>query len=187
MCSMPLPRTQMNILKREEYNAAGEATTQETSYTGVPMAPWGSLPLTSKEDKEKILGFDPVLPTGKKTIFDCSVGLLLFWQERRTVAFTKRLLKDAMAAAVFDLTPGSGACGRACIEMGLPYSCLARSPEHASWLQNVFDRCTLREICKKGSVMNNVDLAELIKTHFQETLDQLNEQDLAEDTEFKDE
>ena len=64
--------------------------------------------------------------------FDCSVGLPLFWQERKTVAFTKQLLQDAMAAAVFDLTPGSGACGRACFELGIPYSCLARSPEHGS-------------------------------------------------------
>ena len=87
MCSMPLPRTQMKVMQRDDFNASGEASTQETSYSGVAMAPWGSLPLTSKEDKEKILGLPPLLPTGKKTIFDCSVGLPLFWQERKTVAF----------------------------------------------------------------------------------------------------
>ena len=180
---MPLPKNHMKIQKRDEYNAAGEATTQETSYTGVPMAPWGSLPLTSVEDKQKIMELAPCAPSEK--IFDCSVGMPLFWQERKTVAFIKRLLIDVHATAVFDLTPGSGACGRACLEMGLQYACLARTPEHASWLQNVFDRCTLREICRKGSTLNNADLAEMITTHFQETLDQLNEQDNDEDTAFK--
>ena len=101
------------------------------------------------------------------------------------MAFIKRLLIDVSATAVFDLTPGSGACGRACLEMGFQYACLARTPEHASWLQNVFDRCTLRELCRKGSILNDAGLAEMIRTHFQETLDQLNEQDNAEDTALK--
>ena len=82
---------------------------------------------------------------------------------------------------------GDRACGRACLELGLQYACLARTAEHASWLQNIFDRSTLREVCKKGSAINNTDLAQLIQSHFQETLDQLNEQDNAEDTELKEE
>ena len=91
------------------------------------------------------------------------------------------------ATAVFDLTPGSGQCARACMEMGIPYACTAKNAAHGSWLINVLDRMALAQICKQGSPLFQQDLSECLKEHFGETLDQLNEQDQAVETSILDE
>ena len=94
-------------------------------------------------------------------------------------------MKDVGAKAIFDLTPGSGACGRAAMAMGISYSCLARNAEHCSWLQNIWDRQALRCICEEGGPLHQQDLSQCIKEHFAETLDQLNQMDNAEEVEFE--
>ena len=73
------------------------------------------------------------------------------------------------------------------MEAGISYSCLARSAEHCSWLVNVLDRLALAMICKTGSPLYGQDLAQCIKEHFADTLDQLNEQDNAPETVLVDE
>jgi hypothetical protein len=184
LVSMPVARTQLVAAPRELFTHAGEESTHETTYTGVDAAPWGSLPLIQASDKEKIVGYVPAAPQG--AVFDTAVGMPLFWQERKSVACLKALLADVQAKTVFDLTPGSGACGRAAMEMGLVYACVTRNPEHSSWLQNIFDRHALRGICTSGGPLHEQDLSQCIQEHFQEVLDQLNEMDNAADTELGD-
>ena len=184
LVSMPIARTQCKTNARVEFNAAGEETTHETTYTGVPTAPWGSLPLLQAASKNTIMGFDTEVPRGE--IFDSSLGVPLFWQERKSVSCWKAILQDVSAKAVFDLTPGSGACGRACMELGLSYACITQHAEHCSWLQNIFDRHALRAICTADGPLHNEELEASIKAHFEDVLQQLNDQDGAEDTEPKD-
>jgi hypothetical protein len=84
--SMPVSRTLMVATPREDtYNAAGEESSHDTTYTGVESAPWASLPRLSVAGKESILGFEPEKP--KEYMFDSSGGLPLFWQERKTAKF----------------------------------------------------------------------------------------------------
>ena len=80
-----------------------------------------------------------------------------------------------------DMTLGSGACVRRCMDLGINYMCIVQSPEHASWLQNVLDRHALQNICKTGQPLFEQDLATCVKDHFQDVLDQLNEADEMED------
>lgn len=119
-------------------------------------------------------------------MFDPSLGLPLFWNERKSFAVWKELLKDLHATCVFDLTPGSGQCARACMEAGIHYSCLTRDATHCSWLINVLDRLALGQICQTGAALFQQDLAQCVKEHFAETLDQLNEQDRAEEAGMED-
>ena len=58
---------------------------------------------------------------------------------------------------------------------------LTQHAEHASWLQNILDRQALRAICTVGGALHNADLDHLIKAHFKEVLQQLNDQDGAKD------
>jgi hypothetical protein len=182
LVSMPVARTQLVAAPRDSFTQAGEESTHETTYTGVDAAPWGSLSLIQASDKEKIVGHVPAAPQG--AVFDTSVGMPLFWQERKSVSCLKALLADVQAKTVFDLTPGSGACGRAAMEMGLVYSCVTRNAEHSSWLQNIFDRQALRGICTTSGPLHEQDLSQCIQEHFQEVLDQLNEMDGVADTDL---
>ena len=182
--SMPLSRAQLSTQKRDSFNTAGEESTHETSYTGVAPIPWGALPLLSPADKAKIVGYAPPAPPSSvsKKVFDSSLGLPLYWTERKSPAIWQQLLKHLNATAVFDITPGSGQCARACMQAGIHYSCVAKNAEHGSWLINVLDRMALAQICKEGSPLYQQDLSECLKEHFSETLEQLNEQDGAEET-----
>ena len=181
---MPLNRSMLPTQKRDSFNSAGEESTHETSYTGVDAIPWGALPLLLPADKEKILGYPPATPpsSASKKGFDSSLGLPLFWTERKGPQIWQQLLKHLNATSVFDTTPGSGQCARACMEAGISYSCLAKNAEHGSWLINVLDKMALAQICKQGSPLYQQDLSECLNEHFSETLDQLNEQDNAEET-----
>ena len=187
--SMPLNRSQLSTQKRDSFNSAGEESTHETSYTGVESIPWGALPLLNAADKEKILGYPSAMPpaSASKQGFDASLGLPLFWTERKGPQVWKQLLLHLNAGSVFDLTPGSGQCARACMEMGIPYACTAKNAAHGSWLINVLDRMALAQICKHGSALFQQDLSECLREHFGETLDQLNEQDQAVETSILDE
>ena len=71
------------------------------------------------------------------------------------------------------------------MELGVVYSCLTRSQEYCSWLVNVLDRAALQTICQSGSPLHQQDLAQCVREHFAETVDQLNEQDKAEDSVFE--
>ena len=130
------------------------------------------------------MGHEPAAPQGG--VFDTSVGQPLFWQERKSVSCLKALLADVQAKTVFDLTPGSGACGRAAMEMGLVYACVTRNVEHSSWLQNIFDRQALRGICESNGPLHEQDLSQCIQEHFSEVLDQLNDMDAVADTVLED-
>ncbi len=180
---MPINRTHMTAAPRAEFNGAGEETTHETTYCGVAPTPWRALPVLSAEDKSNIVGHAIDAPAASRGLFDASMGVPLYWQARRPISCNRRLITDVGGKAIFDLTPGSGQAARAAMELGMPYTCLARHAEHASRLQNVLDRAALVNICKSGSPLFQQDLPQCVKEHFQEVLEQLNEQDIAEDSE----
>jgi len=177
--SMPCNNTLIPCKTRDGYNVAGETSTHDTTYTGVEPMPWPAMPLISLEDKAKVHGVPPATP--RPQLFDASLGLPLFWQERKTPSFWAQILRDLDAKAVFDLTP-SGSLGRACLAEGVLYTALAKNAEHNSWLQNLFDRAAVSLIASSGSPLYEQDLSQLISDHFQDVLDQLHEQDACEDT-----
>ena len=74
----------------------------------------------------------------------------------------------------------------AVMDAGIQHSCIARSAEHCSGLVNVLDRVAIGLICKKGSPLYQQDLAQCVREHFVEALDQLNEQDSATESVMED-
>lgn len=177
LVSLLFPRTSMVAVPRSEYSGAGEESTHEATYTEVPPAPWGSLPVMSADFKETILGQPTEVP--KDSVFDCALGVPLFWQERKTVQCWSTLFENHRAKAVFDLTPGSGAAARAAMDLGIQYACICRSAWHCSWLQNILDRQALRALCRNGSPLYQQDLAQCLEAQFKDTLAKLNEMDAA--------
>ncbi len=95
------------------------------------------------------------------------------------------MLQDLDGKAVFDLTPGSGACARACLELGVAYVGLCRCAEHASWLQNVLDRHALLLMTRQGTPLFEQDMAQCVTEHFQDVQDQLNSADACVDRELE--
>ncbi len=178
--STPVSRTQLPTKTRTMYVGAGEASTHDSTYTGVEPTPWSAMPCISLADKAKICGFEPESP--RPQMFDAACGQPLFWAERKSHRFWRSLLTDLDAKCVVDVTPGSGACARAALNMGISYLGVPRSQEHGSWLQNILDRDALQVITTVGSPLFQQELSHCIKEHFQDVLDQLNEADAIQDT-----
>ena len=183
LLSMPVARTLLPCKDRSEYAGAGENSTHDTTYTGVEPVPWRAMPLVSLADKAKIHGYEPQCPRAR--LFDSSMGVPLFWQERKSAKFWATLFAHVDAKAIFDCTPGSGAAGRAAMECGIHYSCMAKNAEHNSWLQNMFDKSSLQIITKSGAPLYEQNLSTCVAEHFKDILDQLQEQDAGEDEALK--
>jgi hypothetical protein len=90
LVSLPVSRASLTIAPRDDYNVAGEESTHEATYTGVPTAPWGSIPLIQADHQQIITGAE--VEVHRECLFDSSVGVPLFWQERKTVKCWKALL-----------------------------------------------------------------------------------------------
>ena len=180
LLSMPMTRNHLPTKPRNDpCRNAGESSTHDTTYIGVTPMAWTRMQMVSLEDKEKIFGYTPKLPTLRSSA--ATPVYPLYWQEKKTPEFWSTLLSDLGAKAVFDCTPGAGSCGRACMDAGIMYACLAKNQEHTWWLQNVFDRAAVTSICTLESALYSQDLASCIKAHYQDIVDQVREQDKKQD------
>ena len=138
------------------------------------------MPRVSLEHKRKILGHtSEESPPG--WIFDASMGVPLFWGERKSTKFWTQILTDFDAGAVFDLTPGTGTLARACLDAGIQYAGAALNQEHRQWLDTLLDRQALKSAGTTGSAIFSDDLALQVKTHFGDVVDFLNGQDSVPD------
>ena len=99
----------------------------------------------------------------------------MFWQEKKPPELWEDIVSMLDAKVVIDLSPGSGALGRACLRHSITYVAACGSENHRTWLGNALDREACELITKEKSPLFETDLAELIKTHFQDVLDQMEE------------
>ena len=178
--SLPVPRTALAIKERGDVAAGWAETTHDTVYSGVAPVPWDGLPMISVDDKARVLGVrggdDSEAPTPTSKIFDCDRGMPLYWSERKPVEFWEDILWSLDAQQLVDLSPGSGGVGRACLRAGIQYVALCRTEGHATWIGNVLDREACELIVTNHTPLFEQDLATMLKTHFQEVFEQLDQQ-----------
>ena len=104
--------------------------------------------------------------------------LPLYWQERKPVAFWRQFLNDLDVRAVCDLTPGSATLAKACMLENWAYCGITRTSAHASFMQNKLDRDAIGVISMDGCAMHEADLAQHIKEHFGEIVEELHAADV---------
>ena len=130
----PVQRTKIKATKKECFTACGEESTYQGTYTGVTFRPLSEMPLINSSEKAKLLGSTVV--QGSRSISQIQAAapdlpddwlerngkdVPLFWNESKPIAFWCALIDDWKIQAVFDLTPGSGACMEACLMRGVQY------------------------------------------------------------------
>ena len=153
-----------------------ETDTFASSFCGVLPMCWWQLPTIACGDKKTLLGGrDPKLPDGK--VYDASRGCPLCWQEVKSKEFWMGILSATQASYVVDLAPGGGVTARACLALGIPWVGLCENKVHADWLGNVLDRWTLDLIVTEGCALYEQDLATLVRNHFSDALQQIQERD----------
>ena len=166
--SFPVSRTSS---KADDKNSTRDEDDWMTggSYCGVEAVPWKSLPLLPVADKATIMGGEPAVPP--TTVFDADLmGMPLYWQESKPISLWEDVFSTVGAQFVVDLSPGSGAAGRAAMRLGISYLGLCRGDRHALWLANVFDRVACHLIADAKAPLFDKDLASSINTHFDDVL-----------------
>ena len=124
-----------------------------------------------------MLGQSPVPPA---KLFDVEQrGHPWSWHEKKPIAWYEQFLSEVNAGIVVDLTPGSGAMARACLEMRLQYIGVCRTPAHQNWLTALLNRAGVEYIFRNGCKPPEQDLQACIKCHFKELVDELHAQDEA--------
>ena len=180
--SLPLSRAKLSCQLRETYNSSGEESTHSTTYSGVAGLPWGACPKLQRADKQAIFSVEPAEPSNK--LFDCNLGMPLYWQERKDAKIWTQLVKNVNGKAVFDVSPGSGQLARACLALDIQYTGMARNPMHAQFLDRMLDRYAMEEVTKQKSAFHDAGIAVLVKTHFQDVVDLVIQEGLTADSEF---
>ena len=172
--SLPKPRTAYSVTDRSAvFCGAGEECSFASTFTGVCLPNLASLPLISSADKIKIMSGNAPEPPE----YDEARGMPLYWRESKSHEFWRHLLRELDASEVVDLSPGSGSAAKACVFTGIPYFGICRNETHASWLQNVLNRWALECITLPQSALHDIDRKALVKHHFSDIVQELNEMD----------
>ena len=165
--------------KRTTFNHGTTATSAGSVYVNVPLRAMASLPTMPEIERATMTG-NGTCPSPAAGIFDVETrGHPFTWTERKPIAWYETFLREACAALVVDLSPGSGAMARACLNTGTEYVGICRTEEHCRWLCYHLNMAAVECICRKGSPLYKEDLAAEIKEHFQETIDELKMKDAA--------
>ena len=118
------------------------------------------------------MGGEPAVPP--TTVFDADLmGMPLYWQESKPISLWEDVFSTVGAQYVVDISPGSGAAGRAAMRLGISYLACCRGDRHALWLANMFDRAACPLIADAKAPLFDKDLASSINTHFDEVLKQM--------------
>jgi len=178
---LPCPRVRLTAKERSAFVDAGEASTHDTTWTGVPACPPSKLPHTSMADKELMM----------PTLVDASAvppkwkheGVPYMWNEVKDVAFWSALIECYDIKAIVDMSPGSGQLAHAAMRAGVQYLGLVLDTNHLSWLANAVDRSAIGLIAENGSQLYQQELAEHLRERFSDVLSSLSRADVEEDAE----
>ena len=129
------------------------------------------------KEREVIVGACPIPAAGMFNVVER--GHPFSWMEKKPIAWYTTFLKEVSAGLVIDLTPGSGALARACLDAGVEYVGITRTPLHASWLINIMNRAAVESTTRSGSALYEQDLSTCLRDLFNELIDELHAQDAA--------
>ena len=176
LLKLPCARVRLNTKSRELFNAAGESSTHDSTWTAVPAMSVTQLPRMPVVEKRKIfkdIKEDATMQPPKWPVD----GVPLFWNEVKPMAFWVEFLKVWDLHAVMDLTPGSGTLAGACMKLGVQYLGVCADPVHLSWLHNTSDKVAIQYIVEQGSPLyHSEELSGLLQAEFADVLEELNEQ-----------
>ena len=172
---LPTPRNTWAVEAVTEFQGAGEQDTHASTLTGVDPLTWWQMPLISEVDKKQVMGHAVQKPSVK--CYDATMGQPLMWNERKTMAYWRSVVKRFKIKKVINFSPGCGMLERVCLEQGIPCTAVCRNATHANWLLNVLDRACMAAIVTKGTAVYDAEIKANVERLFQDMLERLRSQD----------
>ena len=167
----PDARSRLSCKERGEFNACGETTTHDSTFTGVQHRHFRDLPTVAGIDKAAMTGRD-VQAYDAKIEPLIMQGEPLYWTETKSVGFWCAVLHALDIAYVFDLTAGSAGMALACARAGVGYDGCAANEKHAAWLDNVIDHGILAAVTDPKSACHDKELKAKIESYFATAVEQ---------------
>ncbi|CAK0791991.1 unnamed protein product [Prorocentrum cordatum] len=132
--SLPV-KGQRKVVHRSEFNARGESSTADATYTGATMRRLSELPRLSYETKASILGAASCagVDGAKPRIPRLQVKPISLWQT---------IMGHRSVTRIVDFTPGSGALAVAAAG-AMECEGVACNEDHRGWLDSIVDRCVM--------------------------------------------
>ena len=117
----PVSRSKIKACRKETFTACGEESTYQGTYSRVQYRSTNEIPLIAQDAKVNVLKLatPPTLPEEWSDRNGSDVPL--FWCESKPIAFFLALIDDWHVQAIFDCTPGTGACLEAALTRGVAY------------------------------------------------------------------
>ncbi|CAK0884989.1 unnamed protein product [Prorocentrum cordatum] len=175
--SMPVkgPR---KVVHRSEFNARGESSTADTTYSGATMRRLSELPRLSYETKASILGAASCASVDGARIprlqadID-SKGHPFSFNEVKPISLWQTIIGHHSVTHIVDFTPGSGALAAAAAG-AMECEGVACNDDHRDWLDSIAGRCAMykagHEEGRAHQVGGDADFVEKVSTYFSGTM-----------------
>ena len=149
----PKQKKKETMSARMVYNACGEKSTYDMSYTGVEARSLGELPKLTTQDKKKIFGNEVDCPLAYAAADQAFTreGVPFSWQETKSVNWLSTFFKDMNFDAIFDCTAGSAAAAIAAHYNGQQYDGLTCNPIHKTWCEGLMDQAMFAVLANGGA------------------------------------
>ena len=138
----PIHRKKNTRIARNAFNACGETSSFDLTYTGVQIRTLGEIPKLTPTDKKRMMGADMEVPlsyTGedKPLVAD---GVPFSWMESKPVSWWASFFKDLSIDHVFDTTTGSAAAAIGAHYAGVQYDGICCNELHRTWCEQLMNQ-----------------------------------------------
>jgi hypothetical protein len=149
----PVSKKKTSSQPRSQYNACGEQSTFDLTYSGVQLRTLGELPKLTTEDKKKMMGSELDIPLSYNEEVDpAAEGVPFSWAETKPVAWWGSFFTDLGIDQIFDTCTGSTAAATGAFYANLQYDGVCCNPLHKTWCEQLMDKSMFAVMADGGGV-----------------------------------
>jgi hypothetical protein len=151
----PIRRNSNTSQPRAQYNACGEESTHDCTYSAVNLRSLGELPKLTSDDKKAMLGTELDVPTAYQAESINAVaeeqGIPFSWMETKPVGFWSAFFEDMEFDDIFDVCAGSGAAAIGAYYANKQYDGICCNPLHKKWAGQIMNKAMFAVIADGGA------------------------------------
>jgi hypothetical protein len=153
----PVGKRKSTVSTRTAFNACGERSSFDLTYTMVQLRSLGELPKLTTTDKKKMLGAELDVPLAYPGEQDKSLavdGVPFSWAESKPVGWWAVFFKELGIDHVFDLFAGSAGAAIGAHYTNVQYDGICCNPLHKNWCEKLMDQALFAIIADGGGGAN---------------------------------
>jgi hypothetical protein len=149
----PVFRRKTSVKARQAFNACGEKSSFDLTYSGVQLRSLSELPKLTTEDKKKMMGTEADVPLtypGEDPSLGAD-GVPFAWGETKPVGWWAAFFKDMGIDHVFDTTTGSAGAAIGANYANIQYDGICCNPLHKIWCEKLMSQAMFAIIADGGA------------------------------------